>query len=69
MSIPESIRPYPVMRNPFARTELWKSQDDLQDLINMSDERWYPKTKFNIYNQPDFVKEKDLLQYNENLNV
>jgi len=69
MSIPESIRPYPVMRNPYARTELWKSQDDLQELINMSDEKWYPKTKYNIYNQPEFVKEKDLLLHQEDRRI
>jgi len=69
MSLPESIRPYPVMRNPYARTELWKSQDDLQELINMSDEKWYPKTKYNIYNQADFVKEKDLTLHHEDRRI
>ena len=69
MSLPESIRPYPVMRNPYARTELWKSQDDLQELINMSDEKWYPKTKYNIYNQQDFVKEKDLVTHQEDRRI
>ncbi len=69
MNIPESIRPYPVMRNPYARTELWKSQEDLQDLINLSDENWYPKTKSNIYQQPSYVQEKDRIPHNERLGI
>ena len=69
ISIPESIRPYPVMRNPYARTELWKSQEDLQELINMSDEKWYPQTKYNIYNQVDYIKQKSLAPHEEDRRI
>jgi len=56
MNIPESIRPYPTPRNPYARKELWKSQDELQEMINMKEESWYPQTQYNIYNQKSFDK-------------
>ena len=69
MNVPESLRPYPVMRNPYARTELWKSQEDLQELINMSDENWYPMTKNNIYQRMDYVKEKDKIPHAESLSI
>ena len=69
MNVPESLRPYPVMRNPYARTELWKSQEDLQELINMSDENWYPMTKNNIYQRMDYVKEKDKIPHSESLGI
>jgi len=58
LNMPESIRPYPLPRNPHSRKELWKSQDDLQELINMSKENWYPESRFNIYRQPTFQKKK-----------
>jgi hypothetical protein len=30
MSLPEDIREFPSPRNPYARKELWKSQEDLE---------------------------------------
>jgi len=65
MNVPESLRPYPVMRNPYARTELWKSQEDLQDLINLSNENWYPKSRNNIYQQMDYVKDTEKIPHHE----
>ena len=56
MNIPEDIRPYPIARNPHSRKELWRSQDDIQELISMTEENWYPETNYNIYNQPDYKK-------------
>ena len=53
--MPEDERPYPTPRNPFARKELWKSQEQLQEELEMLDENWYPKgTELNIYQQKDF---------------
>lgn len=47
----------PVDKNPFSSRELWKSQEKLQEEINMLDENWFPEnTKFNIYNQPSYKK-------------
>ncbi len=69
MNVPESLRPYPVMRNPYARTELWKSHEDLQELINMTDENWYPKSKYNIYQQQQYVQEKDVIPHSERLGI
>lgn len=52
MSLPEDIRPFPSPRNPHCRKELWRSQEDLQQEIEMLDENWFPKdTKYNIYRQ------------------
>ncbi len=65
MTVPESIRQYPTPRNPFCRKELWKNQDDLQEMINMTEENWYPHTRFNIYNQPTFAKQKDNIGTND----
>jgi len=69
MNLPENKRAYPVAKNPYARKELWKSQDDLQELINMTKEDWYPESKLNIYRQPTFEKQKNIVQYNDNINV
>jgi len=69
MNVPESLRPYPVMRNPYARTELWKSQEDLQELINMSDETWFPKSKYNIYQQQHYIQAKDILPHSERFSI
>lgn len=30
MNLPEDIRAFPTERNPYSRTELWKSQEDLE---------------------------------------
>eukprot|EP01017_Pseudomicrothorax_dubius_P028069 TRINITY_DN3310_c0_g1_i2.p1 TRINITY_DN3310_c0_g1~~TRINITY_DN3310_c0_g1_i2.p1 ORF type:complete len:320 (+),score=89.75 TRINITY_DN3310_c0_g1_i2:149-1108(+) len=66
MNLPEDIRAYPTPRNPHARKELWKSQDDLQEMINMTEESWYPQnTKFNVYRQQNFIKPKEVIQNND----
>jgi hypothetical protein len=64
-NIPETDRQYPSPRNPYARRELWKSQDQLQEEINMSEESWYPTgTRFNIYRQPDYKKPQEVIPNN-----
>jgi hypothetical protein len=60
MELPEDQRAYPTPKNPHARRELWKSQDDLQELINMQKESWYPESRLNVYKQKDFHKPKDV---------
>ena len=42
MSPPEDIRAFPTPKNPYARKELWKSQEDLELNNQMMDENWYP---------------------------
>jgi len=50
MSLPEDMRSFPTERNPYARAELWKSQEDLQKEQEMLNEDWYPRnTKYNLY--------------------
>lgn len=50
MSLPEDMRPFPTERNPYARRELWKSQEDLAEEQDMMREDWYPRnTKYNLY--------------------
>ena len=66
MNIPEDIRPYNTPRNPHARKELWKSQDQLHEELQMRNPEWYPKdTQFNIYNQPTHDHTKELAQNND----
>jgi len=65
INIPENIRPYPTPRNPHCRKELWKSQDDLQEMINMQSEGWTPDTRLNVYNDPNFLKPKDNIENNQ----
>ncbi|CAD8112635.1 unnamed protein product [Paramecium primaurelia] len=56
-NIPESDRVFPSPKNPNCRRELWKSQDDIQEQLEMEDENWYPKgTSYNIYQQADYKK-------------
>ena len=50
MNLPEDIRSFPTERNPYARKELWKSQEDLEKQNQMLDENWHPKdSKYNPY--------------------
>lgn len=66
LNIPEDIRPYDTPRNPYARKELWKSQDQLEEELRMRDPNWYPQnTEFNIYNQESFYPPKSLVQNND----
>jgi hypothetical protein len=61
MTLPEDIRPFDTGRNPHARKELWRSQDDLQEDRDMMEENWFPEnTSLNIYQQPSFKKPRDL---------
>lgn len=54
-NLPEDLREFPSPRHPNARTELWRSQDKLQELQDMEDPEWYPRgTEMNIYRQDDF---------------
>jgi len=69
LSLPENARAYPTTKNPYSNKELWKSQDDLQELINMTKENWYPESNFNIYRQDSFVKRKNVIQNNDNISV
>lgn len=58
-TIPEEQRVYPSPKHPNCSRTLWKSQDDLQEIENMKNPNWYPKgTKYNVYNQNDFVRER-----------
>lgn len=41
--LPEDMRPYPSPRNPNCRKELWRSQDDIQEQMDMEAENWFPK--------------------------
>ena len=45
MNIPEDIRPFATKKNPFARKELWKSQEQLQLEKEMLDPEWTLPTK------------------------
>lgn len=66
MNLPEDIRPYDTPRNPHCRKELWKSQDNLQEEIEMRNPEWYPKnTIYNIYNQPTHENIKEIVQNND----
>lgn len=58
INIPESIRPYPTPRNPHCRKELWKNQDDLQEMINMQDPNWTPASSLDVYNVEGYIKPK-----------
>lgn len=40
MNIPEDVRPFGTRKNPYARKELWKSQEQLQLEKEMLDPEW-----------------------------
>lgn len=40
MNIPEDIRPFNTPKNPFARSQLWKSQEQLAIEKTMEDPNW-----------------------------
>lgn len=65
MNLPEDIRPYATPKNPFARKELWKSQDQLHEEIKMRKVDWYPNnTEFNIYNQNNHEHSTEIVENN-----
>jgi len=39
-NIPEDIRPFDTGRNPHSRNELWKSQEQLQQELDMRSPDW-----------------------------
>lgn len=64
-NIPEDIRPFDTGRNPYARKELWKSQDQLNEELQMRNPNWYPKsTQYNIYNQESFDPPREIVENN-----
>ena len=69
MNIPESKRPFNTPKNPHSWAELWKHQDDRQELENMKMENWYPHSRLNIYNQETFVKPKDNIKSNTPVDI
>jgi hypothetical protein len=40
MNIPEDIRPFDTGKNPNSRAELWKSQEKLQEELEMRNPEW-----------------------------
>lgn len=40
VNLPEDIRPFNTPKNPYARSELWKSQEQLALEKNMEDPNW-----------------------------
>ena len=66
MNIPEDIRPFDTGRNAHCRKELWKSQDQLEEEVQMRKPEWYPKnTIYNIYNQPSHENVREIVQNND----
>lgn len=57
MFMPERDRPCPTERNPHCRKELWRPQSELAERVDMFDPEYYPKSRFNIYNRPNFKGE------------
>ncbi len=52
--IPESERIFPTEKNPHCSKDLWRPQEDLKEWDEMRDPEWYPETRYNVYNRPDF---------------
>lgn len=66
MNIPEDIRPYNTPRNPHARSELWKSQEQLQMEEDMKDPKWTPgDLKYNIYQKEGFRQKNEVVNSND----
>ena len=65
-SIPEDIRVKESPKHPNARASLFRSQDKLQELEAMKDPEWFPQgTRYNIYNQDNWVREPENRQEND----
>jgi len=71
MNIPEDMRKMNVPRNPHCRKELFKSQDAIEEEIEMQNEDWYPQdSKFNIYQQKNFKNSsKYIVKSDSNLKI
>lgn len=66
MSVPEDIRPFNTPRNPHSRSELWKSQDQLQLEEDMRDPNWTPNDlKYNIYQKEGFRPKSEVFNAND----
>jgi len=67
MFIPEDVRNFPSVKNPYCSTEKWRPQQDLLEEDEMRNPDWYPKdTFYNIYNRKDFKRESAYKSLKEN---
>ena len=66
-SLPEDVRVTESPKHPNASAALWQSQDKLQELEQMKDPEWFPQgTRYNVYNQENWVREPENFQENSN---
>ena len=55
ITIPEGVRRFPTEKNPHCNRDLWKSQEDLDNIENMKNPNWTPENiPYNVYGAPNF---------------